>query len=148
MQSPINTCKLNHMELCLYWIENNVVATTEEGDFGTGLFREHFVKEGIWDPLNYIEKSHPLCAFIVAFITLYFKTISHLFFVYIRSSLKPKPARYLSLNPLWLVLGLRGAPWIFVEWFICELGDCKLCPPGSQWFLNLKVCLLSFFLFT
>ena len=56
------------------------MATTEEGDFGTGLFREHFVKEGIWDPLNYIEKSHPLCAFIVAFITLYFKTISHLFF--------------------------------------------------------------------
>lgn len=86
-----------------------MVATTEEGDFGTGLFREHFVKEGIWDPLNYIEKSHPLCASIVAFITC-FKTISHLFFVYIRSSLKPKPAHYLSLNPLCLVLGLRGAP--------------------------------------
>lgn len=55
-----------------------MVATTEEGVFGTGLFREHFVKEGIWDPLNYIEKSHPLCASFVAFITSYFKTISHL----------------------------------------------------------------------
>ena len=82
-----------------------MVATTEEGDFGTELFREHFVKEGIWDPLKCIEKSHPLCSSTVAFITLYFKTISHLFFVCIRSSLKPKPAHYLSLNPLCLVLG-------------------------------------------
>ena len=39
-----------------------MVATTEEGDFGTELFREHFVKEGIWDPLKCIEKSHPLCS--------------------------------------------------------------------------------------